>query len=47
MKEKQQEFQEGITKNTEQFSELLGSMGTTKNDMGRDIQSHRGEVDSM
>ena len=36
MKEKQQDFQDEIAKNAEQFSEMLGSIGTTKKGTERD-----------
>ena len=41
VKEKQREFREEMTKNTERFSELLGSMGTTENDTERDSAGDR------
>ena len=41
VKEKQREFREEMTKNTERFAELLGSMGTTENDTERDSAGDR------
>ena len=38
VKEKQQEFQQEMDKNAVQFSELWENIGTTKNDIEREMQ---------